>query len=197
MLTAPALKGRVFLTGGLVPWLASGCDSGRLHSDVDVAVRMGDMAHVRAWLAVEGLYDPALDSLCLECNEGHGDYGVHAAVDSALVCFCPFYSEGGIKGGLHQRNAALVETDGFEGLLEAVLPGLVESDYVEARTLPSGEDVGCATLEAVRAAKTASGREKDVRDIAEIDRIGYDSERNARVSPAYAAMRIDCIAHGE
>lgn len=54
-----------------------------------------------------------------------------------------------------------------------------------------------ATLESVRAAKAASGREKDVLDVAEIDRIGCDPARHARVAGAYAAMRIACVAHGE
>lgn len=55
----------------------------------------------------------------------------------------------------------------------------------------------CATLESVRAAKVASGREKDAHDVAEIDRIGYAPARYARVAAAYVAMRIECVAHGE
>ena len=52
-------------------------------------------------------------------------------------------------------------------------------------------------LESVRAAKVASGREKDAHDISEIDRIGYDPARYARVAAAYGAMRIECVTHGE
>lgn len=105
VLTAPALAGRAYLQGGFVPWAASGRDSGSPHGDVDVSVRLGDMPVVRAWLAAEDLYDPALDSLSLGCNEGHGDFGAHAVVDGVLVSFCPFYFEG---YELRQRNAALV-----------------------------------------------------------------------------------------
>lgn len=65
------------------------------------------------------------------------------------------------------------------------------------RALPGGTTIGCATLESVRAAKVASGREKDALDVAEIDRIGCDPARHARVAGAYAAMRIACVAHGE
>lgn len=64
------------------------------------------------------------------------------------------------------------------------------------RVLPSGVAIGCATLESVRAAKMATGREKDARDVAEIDRMGYDHGRYARVAAAYAAMRVECAAHG-
>ena len=54
VLTAPGLAERTFLQGGLVPWIVSGRDSGRLHGDVDVSVRLDDMLAVRAWLAAEG-----------------------------------------------------------------------------------------------------------------------------------------------
>ena len=161
---------------------------------MDVSVRLGDMPAVRAWLAAEGLYDPALDSLGLGCNGGRDDFGVHALVDGVLVSFCPFYFE---NGELHQRNAALVATDGFDALLEAVIPDVAEGDLFEGRELPGGVAIGCATLESVRAAKVASGREKDALDVAEIDRIGCDAARYARVAASYEAMRIACVAHGE
>ena len=161
---------------------------------MDVSVRLGDMPDVRSWLAAEGLYDPALDSLGLGCNEGRGDFGAHAIVDDVLVSFCPFHFEG---NDLRQRNAALEMTDGFDALLEAAVPGVEEGDLFETRVLPCGDVVGCATLESVRAAKVASGREKDAHDVAEIDRIGYDPARYARVAAAYGAMRIECVAHGE
>ena len=89
------------------------------------------------------------------------------------------------------------QQSGFDALLEAVIPGVEEGDLFEERALPGGTVVGCATLESVRAAKVASGREKDVLDVAEIGRIGYDSARYARVTTAYEAMRIACVAYGE
>lgn len=153
VLTAPALAGRVYLQGGLVPRAASGRDSRRPHGDVDVSVRLGDMPVVRTWLATEGLHDPALDSLELPCNDQHGDFGIHVVVDGVLVSFCPFYFKG---CELRQRNAALVATDGFDALFEAVIPGVAEGD-----------------------------------------RMGCDPARYARVAAAYAAIRIDCVAHGE
>ncbi|VWM01384.1 Uncharacterised protein [Collinsella aerofaciens] len=163
VLTAPGLAGRAYLQGGLVPWVASGRDSGRPHGDADVSVRLGDMPAVRSWLASEGLCDPALDSLGLGCDEGRGDFGAHTIVDGVLVSFCPFLLEG---NGLRQRNASLAATDGFDALLEAIVPGVAEGDLFEGRALPGGAVIGCATLESVRAA-------------------------------AYAAMRIECVAHGE
>lgn len=195
VLTAPGLAGRVFLEGGLVPWVVSGRDSGRMHGDVDLSVRLTDMPAVRAWLMAEGLYDAALDSLCLPCNAGFGDFGVHAVADEVLVSFCPFFLTA--DGALHQRNAALEVTDGFEALLETSVAGIAEGDFVEGRTLPDGVRIGCATFEGVRAAKTVSGRGKDTHDIAEIDRIGFDAGRYTRIVETFEAMDVVCMAHGE
>lgn len=46
-----SLAGKIFLMGGLVPWIVSGQDSGRQHGDVDLAVRAEDMPAARTWLA--------------------------------------------------------------------------------------------------------------------------------------------------
>lgn len=168
---ADALRGAVYLEGGLAPWLASGRDSGRLHGDVDFSVRLRDMPAVREWLAGEGLYDRLLDSLDLACNASRADFGVHAIVGGVPVSFCPFSFDG---GALIQRNAALRRFEGFDALFEARIPGIAEEDFVETRRLPSVGAVGFSTLEACRAAKGASGRPKDAADIGEIDRIGVD-----------------------
>lgn len=195
VLTAPELAGRVFLEGGLVPWVVSGRDSGRMHGDVDLSVRLTDMPAVRAWLMAEGLYDATLDSLRLPCNAGFGDFGVHAVADEVLVSFCPFFFTA--DGALHQRNAALEVIDGFEALLKATVAEIAEGDFVEGRALPDGARIGCATLEGVRAAKAASRRRKDTHDIVEIDRIGFDAGRYARIAEAFEAMDIVCVAHRE
>lgn len=177
---AAALRvmGAVFLEGGLVPWLVSGRDSGRLHGDVDFSVRLRDMPAVREWLVGEGLYDRALDSLDLACNMSRVDFGVHAIVGGVPVSFCPFSF---VVGDLVQRNAALGRLEGFDALFEARIPGIAEEDFVETRHLPPVGAVGFSTLEACRAAKGASNRRKDIADIGEIDRIGFDAARLERV----------------
>lgn len=119
---------------------------------------------------------------------------MHSVIGGVPVSFCPYFFEG---DELHQRNAALEVTDGFDALLEAVIPCSMEADRTELRRLPTGAAIGCATLEAVRASKIMSDREKDAHDIAEIDRIGYDVDRYARIVKDYATMRIVCVAHGE
>ncbi|WP_139650621.1 hypothetical protein [Raoultibacter phocaeensis] len=194
VLRAPELIGTVFLEGGLVPWIISGNDSGRCHDDVDFSVRAADMPAVRSWLAMRGFYDETLDSLNLECNSSRADFGVHAVVDSVMVSFAPFSIE---NGALEQRNALHASFAGYDALLLATAAGLEEDDFVEMRELPDGSRVGMSTIEAVRAAKVATDREKDLADLAELDRIGYDADRFARVAAAFATMEVTCPAHSE
>lgn len=173
--------------------MISGRDSGRVHGDVDFTVHMCDMDAVRTWLKAKECYDPGLDSMCLPCNSGGADFGVHACLEGALVSFCPFYFK---DGTLYQRNAVSERFEGFDALFEATVDGFAEEDYIEVRRLPDGSSMGIVTLEACRAAKMASGRLKDVGDIAEIDRIGYDAARFAHVAAAFSKMRVRCVAHG-
>ena len=59
----PKLKDKIFLAGGLVPWVISGEDSNRLHSDIDFVVPLSEMEAVRTFLKEQELYDQTHDSL--------------------------------------------------------------------------------------------------------------------------------------
>lgn len=194
VMSAPELTDKVFLEGGLVPWIITGNNSGRQHGDVDFSVRLADMSTVRAWLKDEGLYDQTLDSTHIPCNKTGADFGIHAFIDGVLVSFAPFFSEG---ERLIQRNAEQEAFAGHDALLEASLEGLAEEDFVEMRELPDGLRAGFATLESCRAAKLSSDRAKDLTDLVELDRLGYDEQRMQRVIAAFATIKIDCPAHSE
>lgn len=187
-----SLAGKVFLMGGLVPWIVSGLDSGRQHGDVDLAARAKDMPAVRVWLAGREPRATVLDSLDLPCNVAHADYGLCAIIDGVSVSFCPFTID---DGALCQRSAAFTQLEGFDALFEACASGIAMEDFVERRVLPNGGAVGMATLETCRAAKVSSDREKDAVDIAELDRLGYDSARLARMTTAFERMNVICVAH--
>lgn len=192
VMTGEAVRKAVYLEGGLVPWLVSGRNSGRLHGDVDFSVRLDDMPAVRGWLLREGLYDRDLDSINLPCNDSRAEFGVHALVDGVPVAFCPFAFE---NGELRQRNAAFRTLEGFDALFEARVPGLSEEDFVEVRSLPGIGPSGVATLESCLAAKSATARPKDAIDAGEIARLGYDAERLGRIEAAFARMSVECVAH--
>lgn len=187
-----SLAGKVFLMGGLVPWIVSGLDSGRQHGDVDLAVRAKDMPAVRTWLAGREPRVAVLDSLDLPCNAARADYGLCAIIDGVPVSFCPFTIDDGV---LCQRSATFARLEGFDALFEARASGVAIEDFIERRVLPSGKAVGMATLEACRAAKASSDREKDAVDIGELDRLGYDPARFARMTTAFERMDVTCMAH--
>lgn len=192
ILGEPSLAGSVFLMGGLVPWVVSGRDSGRLHGDVDFSVRAEDMPAVRAWLAGRGDCVEVLDSLDLMCNSDRVDYGLCAVIEGVPVSFCPFSLTG---GALCQRSAAFAALEGFDALFEAQADDVSEEDFIERRTCSGGLMAGMATLEACRAAKEASGREKDSLDIAELDRLGCDCGRLSRMTAAFERMDVICAGH--
>ena len=192
VLRAPELSGKVFLEGGLMPWVLGGGDSGRKHGDVDFSVRLADMPVVRTWLESAGHYDPDLDSRRLACNAAGEDFGMHARIDGVLASFAPFFLRDGL---LIQRNAQHRAFAGYDALLEATIEGLAEEDFVEMRKLPDGTRAGVSTVEACRAAKMASDRPTDLADIAELDRLGWDEVRMERVAGAFATMGVRCPAH--
>lgn len=77
----PKLKDKIFLAGGLLPWVISGEDSNRLHSDIDFVVPLSEMETIRAFLKEQGLYDHTHDSLFLSCNKEKVDFGTEIFLD--------------------------------------------------------------------------------------------------------------------
>lgn len=177
-----------------MPWILSGRASQRKHDDVDIAVKERDMPLVRAWLSNQDFYDKALDSFELECNVKNLDFGMHAFIEDTLVSFVPYVIEG---QSFTQRNALHKVFAGYDALIVAETKNLREDDCVQRSALPSGQLIGTGTAEAVKAAKVSTNREKDLIDIAEIDRMGYDPLRYARVLAAFEAMRVYCPAYSE
>jgi len=86
----PKLKGKIFLAGGLAPWVISGENSNRLHSDIDFVVPLSEMETVRTFLKEQGLYDQTHDSLFLPCNQEKIDFGTEIFLDGLPVSFTPF-----------------------------------------------------------------------------------------------------------
>lgn len=191
----PELNGIVYLAGGLVPWLLVGEDSGRLHGDVDVAVEKGDLECVRAWAQRNGFWRKEGDSRLLACNKDGADYGFEALVEGVRVSVTPFATTD--DGGIEQRSFSLVATAGFDALLTGTMANIVPDDYVCRRVLPGGEEVGIETPEVVRAAKEASGRDKDGLDLRALASVGCDEARYQRVKEPVETMRMTFTVDGD
>ena len=114
VLRVPELAGKMFLEGGLVPWVLGGRESGRPHGDIDFSVRLEDMPVVRAWLAREGRYDRDLDSRRMPCNADGEEYGSHKRRPRKLLPLLP---------SRRRARAAKRRADGFRRIRRTVRGG--------------------------------------------------------------------------
>lgn len=187
MLSATTIQSDIVVAGGVVPWLISGRDSGRLHSDIDVVVPMSAMPEFRAYVQRHGWYVPACDSLALPQNTAQHDYGLIANVDGVPLNIAPFVQHG---TDIIQYNCTFAVHDARDTLLTVTLPTLSAAQYVQRQHLPTGELLGHYPLALVKATKLTTGRPKDEFDIAEIDRIGVDPQQVDYYRHVLAHMHI-------
>ncbi len=176
----------VFVSGGIAPWLVSKNDSERKHSDIDLLVAIENMPKIREFLLKHNLYDAALDSLSYDDAEMI-DYGVDTYIDGLPIGFYPY--ERTRDGIIIQRSFTPTEIDGKKDLKTKEIPDMEITDYLAKTTLPNGRPIGISGLEVIKASKEKTGREKDVHDIKEIDRIGYDANRYERVKSSINNMK--------
>ena len=185
------VKDKIYVAGGIVPWILSGNDSGRKHGDIDIVVEKDDMGTVREFLRDKGYYKVEFDSMSFPFNVDQTDHGVEVLIKGIPVNFAPFEVSG---NDITQRNFSIAELGGFNALLTATLKDISVEDYITDYKLDDGLEIGSYTVEVVRAAKEKSDREKDLVDLREIDRMGIDYERYSRVKPSVQDMKIDFIA---
>lgn len=146
----PKLKGKIFLAGGLAPWVISGENSNRLHSDIDFVVPLSEMETVRTFLKDQGLYDQTHDSLFLSCNQEKIDFGTEVFLDGLPVSFTPFFEE---NNNLYQRDFTTADFSTKDSLVTLCLPNLSPEDYITAYALSDGQKLYCTSLEFVYAKK--------------------------------------------
>ena len=175
---------------GILPWLLTGEDSGRLHGDVDLSARAEEMGRIREVLTGMGLYQKAGDSRFLFCNRTRADHGLELWVGEVPVNIAPFTPA---AGGLRQRNFLLSREAGFDALMTATVEGMALEDFVTESTLPDGRRVLTQTAESVRAEKECSGREKDRADLRQLDKLGFDTARYERVRYPIQTMWIETV----
>ncbi|MFV0395250.1 MAG: hypothetical protein ACK5LC_12790 [Coprobacillaceae bacterium] len=184
------LEGKIYVAGGIVPWVVSGNDSKRKHSDVDLVVALEDMPIIREYVKKKGLYNKDFDSMYLEINKSNEDYGLEVFINDIPVNFAPFIIE---DGNIVQKNFSIKQLVGYDALMKATMEGVNVKDYIIQGTVIQGDYIGMYPLEMVKAAKESSDREKDRMDILEIDKLGIDAERYERIKEAVHNMKLDVI----
>jgi len=183
------LKDKVFIAGGIVPYIYSSRDSGRKHTDIDIVVNDADMLIVRQYLKSAGYYQKDFDSIEFDYNSGHVDYGIEVFIQGVPVSFAPFKV---IGNDIIQKNFLKKELSGYDALVKVTMCNIAVEDYI-THIEKDGLHIGTYTLEMVKCAKENSNREKDIHDIREIERIGINKERYTRVKPVIQNMRMDAI----
>lgn len=174
----PELQGKVFLSGGAIPYVLMDANSPRKHEDIDIICRQSDMALIRELLKLNGLYHPDLDSLTYPQNAEHVDYGASTLIHDVPVGFYPYVIE---NGNIIQRSFTPMMIGTERDFKVKIIPELAEEDYITTSTLADGTVFGHTTLEVLIYTKMAVGREKDLIDIKAIEKLGINQERLARV----------------
>lgn len=173
-----ALRGKLYVSGGIVPWLVSNTDSGRQHGDIDLICSQEDMELVRKCLRERNLYNEELDSLNYEQDGEKVDYGVDTYIRGVPVGFYPFEYRNGV---IIQRSFSPEFVDGKRDLKVKRISGISLEDYITETKLDNGNSIGINTLEIIKATKAMALRGKDITDIKQIDKIGINKERYDRV----------------
>jgi len=192
ILMKPALKNKIFVAGGIVPWILSDRNSNRKHSDIDVVVENCNMELIREYLKNEGYYQKEMDSRFLAINNNQVDYGIEVLINGVPVNFAPFEVDG---DSIIQKNFSIKALVGYDALMKATMKNIAVEDYITTYLLKSGIELGSYTLEAVKAAKESSDRTKDKIDLCEIEKIGINQERYNRIKSSIQNMQIECIAY--
>lgn len=180
------LRGKLFISGGIVPWIISETDSNRTHGDIDLICKQEDMDLVRQKLKDYNIYAPELDSLTYPQIGEVQDYGVDTYIGGVPVGFYPYEFK---NGRITQRSFTPDIIEGKPDLKVKIIDGIDERDYLTTTMLSNGLILGHSTLEMIKATKKKANRSKDRHDIAQIDAIGTDSERQTRVDEAVARMK--------
>lgn len=173
-----ALRGKIYISGGIVPWLVSNTDSGRQHGDIDLICSQEDMELVRKCLKERNLYNEELDSLNYEQDGEKVDYGIDTYIRGVPVGFYPFEYRDGV---IIQRSFSPEFVDGKRDLKVKKITGISLEDYIAETKLDNGNSIGINTLEIIKATKSMVLRGKDITDIRQIDKIGINRERYDRV----------------
>nr|WP_294583666.1 hypothetical protein [uncultured Anaerotignum sp.] len=184
----PKLKDKIFLAGGLVPWVISGENSNRLHSDIDFVVPLSEMEAVRAFLKEQGLYDHTHDSLFLPCNQEKIDFGTEIFLDGLPISFTPFFTE---NSSLFQRDFTTADFSKKDSLVTLRLPNLSSEDYITAYALPDGQKLYCTSLEFVYAKKSRKNRPKDQRDLQKMKQIGLNENLLKHITDAFSSAILE------
>ncbi|MBO0451472.1 MULTISPECIES: hypothetical protein [Enterococcus] len=190
LIKAEKIRGLFYFAGGIVPYLLADSESDREHGDIDVVVEKSDMPMIREYLKEQKVYQKATDSMFIPFNRKQLDFGLVVQINEIPVNFSPFTLYG---GEMRQRNFSLEEA-GQALLVEALLRDVESEVFFSTNVLEKKQIIKSYSLETVKAAKKQSNRWKDQIDIRQIDSMGVNSQKYARLAKAFNMMSLEMIS---
>lgn len=164
---------KLYLAGGLIPYVLLGEDSKRRHANLDLLCNKDDIRQIREVFRKNDLYEPKRDSLTYTVN--NIDYGFQVVVDKVKVNIAVFEEkDNGIveySFDCHNRIGRIKNINAK--LTDYILP-YVSSDNKKYTTL---------SLELLVANKILLKRDKDMQDIEKIKECNGISEDKIRKLP--------------
>ena len=163
MLDKSGLK--VYVSGGSVPYLLTGKDSGRFHDDIDTVCRMEDIGKLRQAFMAAGYYDADWDSR--NFSQDGKDYGFEMKIDGVPFGIYPF--EYDHENGLLTQYSA----DPYIKTCKVKTAPIKElNDYVTSYTGSDGRVYDTMSLECIKLTKDNAKRSKDIADSKVIEETG-------------------------
>lgn len=166
-------KAKLYLSGGLIPYVLLNEDSKRRHANLDLLCSKDDIRMIREVFRKNDLYEPKRDSLTYTVN--NIDYGFQVVIDKIKVNISVFEEkDNGIveySFDCHNRIGRIKNIN--TKLSDYILP-YVSSDNKKYRAL---------SLECLIADKILLKRDKDRKDIEKIKECNGISEEKIRKLP--------------
>ena len=166
-------KVKLYLTGGVVPYLLLGESSNRKHSNLDFLCSKDDIRMIREVFRKNDLYEPKRDSLTYTIN--NIDYGFQVVIDKVKVNILVFEEkDNGIVEYSFDCHRRIGRIKNINAKLNEYIVPYVSSDNKKYMTL---------SLELLIANKLLLNREKDNIDIEKIKECNGISEEKIKKIP--------------
>ena len=164
---------KLYLSGGIIPYLLLNEDSGRNHSNLDLLCSKDDIRMIREVFRKNDLYEPKRDSLTYTIN--NIDYGFQVVVDKIKVNIAVF----------EEREDKIVEYsfDCHQRIGRIKHINVKLSDYILPYVSADNKKYTTLSLELLIANKVLLKRDKDNKDIEKIKECNGISEDKIKKMP--------------
>ena len=174
---------KLYLRGGLVPYLLLGEPSTRKHNNLDLTCSKKDIPMIREIFRKNDLYDPKRDSLTYTIN--NIDYGLQVIIDKIKVNVSVYEEK---EDGIIEYSFDCHNRIGIIKKIPAKL-----SEYIMPYVSSDNKKYMCVSLEQIIADKLMLNREKDQIDIEKIKECNGISDEKIKNMPLSSVQKVKLI----